>query len=63
MVSSQDQQHRIFSIVTSLQCRQSYGWRCITAYWLKQNIDLFHPQEAHLLGCEETVLLIADQPW
>lgn len=62
MIGGQHQQQRIARLLDRLQRRQGDGRRSVAADRLEQDGRPFHAQLAQLLGGEEAVLLVADQP-
>ena len=62
VVGGQDQQHRILPVRHRLQRSKRNCRGGITAHGLEQNLSVFHVQLAHLLGSNETVFLVTDQP-
>ncbi|MOA02325.1 hypothetical protein D3C78_1217720 [compost metagenome] len=62
VVGGEHQQDRIVGLGDRLQRRQGDGRRSVAADRLKQDAGALHTQLAQLLGSEEAVLLVADQP-
>ncbi len=62
VISGEDQQQRVLRFAERLQGDQCYRRRGVAANRFEHDAGVVHAQLAQLLGREETVFLVADQP-